>query len=60
MIGADPYKHMTWYSYFLQKNILGVDSDEIKKLTEVMLRRDPFYKPPATPDPEHAEAERAR
>ena len=44
---------------FLQKNLLDASSPEIQKLTEMMLRRDPFYKAPATPDPD-MEAEKAR
>lgn len=36
-----------------QRNLLDGSSEEMKKLTEVMLRRDPFYKPTVTPDGEH-------
>ncbi|XP_067941389.1 leucine-rich repeat-containing protein 71-like isoform X2 [Watersipora subatra] len=45
----------------INRNILAASSDEMRSLTEVMLRKDPFYKPSATPDPDQeASAEKAR
>lgn len=43
----------------LQRNLLDANNPEMKKLTDMMMRRDPFYKAPATPDPD-ADAEKTR
>ncbi|XP_071098241.1 leucine-rich repeat-containing protein 71-like isoform X7 [Haliotis cracherodii] len=36
----------------LHKNKVSADSDELKKLNDMMAAKHPFYKPPATPDGE--------
>ena len=43
-----------WYWYF-QKNKLPADNEEVQKLNNLMTTKDPFYKPPPTPEDQQSQ-----